>query len=70
MQGKGVALKSDCKSFYGPKLNSNNEVIIHNEEEKMYSREEMAEQLKMLYYEGLTEITNGKSLDKWIEKNL
>lgn len=45
-------------------------ISLTDTEEKMYSREEMVENLKILYYDGLVEIDNGKSLDKWIEETL
>jgi len=52
-----------------PKLTDNNEVIIHLEEEKMYSREEVAEIIRK-YFSNDEGIVDEDDREKWIEENL
>ena len=55
-----------------PKVNSNNEIIIHPIEEKMYSKDEVATLIRRAFagVEGKYEIIEPLKVNKWIKENL
>ena len=60
----GGPYKKRTPTKYKPKTDSNNCIIIHPVEEKMYSREEVEELCKKAYKEKY------KTLEDWIKENL